>query len=77
MGLQEGGIQVSFLEFILGPGEGPLPCLVALTMHSSQRLITYYSHKVIVPFSRAQALHAGKKGPGTVQSPPSLSSPSV
>lgn len=42
VGLQEGGIQGSFLEFILGPGEGPLPPLVALTMHSSQRLATYY-----------------------------------
>lgn len=42
VGLQEGGIKVSFLEFILGPGEGPLPHLVALTMHSSQRLATYY-----------------------------------
>lgn len=42
MGLQEGGIQVSFLEFILGPGKGPLPPLVALTMHSNQRLAIYY-----------------------------------
>lgn len=42
VGLQEGGVQVSFLEFILGPGEGPLPRLVALIMHSSQRLATYY-----------------------------------